>query len=379
MNGILDFSFLLGEPGLTDDDRNAYTAIIKKSGDRLINIINQIVDISKIESGLINLKMTEVNVNEQLEYVFKLLKPDAEEKKLKLSYKISLPQDKASINTDQEKLYAILTNIVKNAIKYTVEGFIEFGYTLRISDAGVNGTDGAAIARNTNELLFFVKDSGIGIPADRKEAIFDRFIQAEIADHQAREGVGLGLAISKSYVEMLGGRIWVESEPGRGSIFYFTIPSVIDAKKEKSSESFIPEEKKEASLLKLNILIAEDEEISLFLIKQIVSKISKRTLLAKNGIQAVDTCRNNPDIDLILMDIRMPEMDGYEATIQIRRFNRDVPIIAQTAFVLAEERALALQAGCNDFISKPVKKDELLAMIQLNCSRKDKNNQFIKT
>jgi signal transduction histidine kinase/CheY-like chemotaxis protein len=379
MNGILGFSYLLGESGLNRDERNAYLAIIKKSGDRLINIIDQIVDISKIESGLINLKVREVNINEKIEYVFKLLNPDAEEKKLKLSYKISLPQEKAFISTDQEKLYAILINIVKNAIKYTDKGSIEFGYTLTTSSSGGKEPDKADALGKTNVVMFFVKDTGIGIPADRQQAIFDRFIQADIGDRQAREGVGLGLAISKSYVEMLNGKIWVESEPGKGSTFYFTLPSGIDIEKEKASEALILDEKEETNIAKLNILIAEDEETSLFLIKQMVSKISKKTLIAKNGVQAVVACRNNPDIDLILMDLRMPELDGYEATHQIRQFNKKVPIIAQTAFVMAEERALALQAGCDDFISKPLKKDELLAIIQLNCNRKEINNQLIKT
>jgi signal transduction histidine kinase/ActR/RegA family two-component response regulator len=375
MNGILGFSYLLGEPGLNRDDRNEYIGLIKKSGDRLINVINQIVDISKIESGLIDLKVREVNINEQIEYVFKLLNPDAEEKNLKLSYKVSLAQEKAFIKTDKEKFYAILSNIVKNAIKYTDEGSIEFGYTLKVNAPVRKAGNKAGPAYKTKELLFFVKDTGIGIPADRQEAIFDRFIQADIDDRQAREGVGLGLAISKSYVEMLNGKLWVESEPGRGSTFYFTLPCKIEVEKEKASETVTPEEKNDIHIANLTILIAEDEEISLILIKQMVSKISKRIIFAKNGIQAVEACRNNPDIDLVLMDLRMPEMDGYEAIIQIRKFNRKVPIIAQTAFVMAEERVLAFKAGCNDFISKPLKKEELLAIIQLNCGQMELNNK----
>ncbi len=281
MNGILGFSYLLAEPGLNQDDRSEYIGLIKKSGDRLINLINQIVDISKIESGLINLKVREVNINEQIEYVFKLLNPCAEEKNLKLSYKVSLTQDNAFIRTDKEKFYTILTNIVKNAIKYTDKGTIEFGYILKAYAPASKAAKKAGSANNKNELLFFVKDTGIGIPADRQEAIFDRFIQADIDDRQAREGVGLGLAISKSYIEMLKGKIWVESEPGRGSSFYFTLPHNFEVEKEKASETAPQGEKNKIHISNLNILIAEDEEISLILMKQMVSKISKKSYLRK--------------------------------------------------------------------------------------------------
>ena len=177
----------------------------------MLNIINDIVDISKIEAGLMKLCLKESNMNEQIEYIYTFFKPEVETKGLDFSFITPLPANEAIIKTDREKVYAILTNLVKNAIKYTEKGFIEFGYTIKTNKEDI-------------ELEFYVKDTGIGIPNDRKEAIFERFIQADISDKMGLQGAGLGLSISKAYVEMLGGKIWVESEEGVGSTFYFTLP-----------------------------------------------------------------------------------------------------------------------------------------------------------
>ena len=218
MNGILGFSTLLSEPGLTGEDQEDYINMIQKSGARMLNIIDEIVDISKIESGQMEVNLAETNINEKIEHVYKLLKPDADKKKVILSFKNGLPFEDAIFKTDGEKLYAILTNLVKNGIKYTDEGTIAFGYIRVEAQFGAS-------------LQFFVHDTGIGIPLDRQFAIFDRFTQADIADVEARQGAGLGLSIAKSYVEMLGGSIWVESLPEKGSTFYFTLPDLLSYEK----------------------------------------------------------------------------------------------------------------------------------------------------
>jgi len=207
MNGILGFSALLKEPDLVGEKREEYIEIIEKSGARLLNILSDIIEISKIESGLMLVHYTKTNINELTKNIFILLRLDAEARKIDLSFNNGLHSEEACIKTDKEKLYSIVSNLVKNAIKYTDKGSIEFGYT-----------------KKGDVLTFYVKDSGIGIPKERQAAIFDRFTQADIADVQAREGAGLGLSISKSLVELLGGKIWVESEEGRGSTFYFTLP-----------------------------------------------------------------------------------------------------------------------------------------------------------
>ncbi len=207
MNGIMGFAELLKNPQLPGEQQREYAGIIEKSGKRMLNIINDIVDISRIEAGVMDVSLEKSNINEQLEYVYGFFKPQADDKGLQLILTDKLSTGKAMVLTDSEKLYAILTNLVKNAIKYSSQGTIQFGCN-----------------ENRSKLEFFVRDTGIGIPEDRQQAIFERFVQADIEDREARQGAGLGLAISKAYVEMLGGEIWVESKIGQGSTFYFTLP-----------------------------------------------------------------------------------------------------------------------------------------------------------
>jgi PAS domain S-box-containing protein len=351
MNGILGFAELLKEPDLTGEQQQEYIDIIGKSGNRMLNIINDIVDISKIEAGLMKLDIQQTNINEQIEYIYTFFKPEVEAKGMKLFFRNSLPAREAILTTDREKIYAILTNLVKNAIKYTNHGSIEFGY------------DPVAETGHGLSLQFYVKDTGIGIPKERQEAIFERFIQADITDKMAHQGAGLGLSITKAYVEMLGGEIWVESEVGIGSAFYFNLPYYAKPVKETLDQQFGSSVKIDA-ISKLKILIAEDDDVSEMLISINVNEFGKEILRARTGTEALESCRQNPDIDLVLMDIRMPEMGGYEATRLIREFNKDVVIIAQTAYGLSSDREKAIEAGCNNYISKPINKEELRVLIK---------------
>ncbi|MDP3912894.1 MAG: PAS domain S-box protein [Bacteroidota bacterium] len=351
MNGILGFSELLKEPGLSNEQQQEYIRIIEKSGARMLNIINDIVDISKIESGLMKLDLKQSDINEQIQYIYTFLKPEAEAKGIQLSYKNFLPAKEAIIKTDREKVYAILTNLVKNAIKYTDKGSIEFGYD-RVETL------------HATSLRFYVKDTGIGIPQNRQEAIFERFIQADVVDNQARQGAGLGLAITKSYVEMLGGRIWIESEQGIGSTFYFTLPYLPEAEEKIIVENMVSAGVEENHVNKLKILIVEDDESSRKFISIGIQEFGKEIINVQTGTEAVETCRIHPDIELILMDIQLPEIDGYEATRQIRKFNSKAIIIAQTAYALEGDREKAVEAGCNDYMSKPIKRDQLTTLIK---------------
>jgi signal transduction histidine kinase/CheY-like chemotaxis protein len=354
MNGILGFSELLKNPELTGDEQQEYLGIIEKSGERMLNIINDIVDISKIEAGLMKLDIEESNINKQIEYIYTFFKPEVEAKGITFSLRNSLSKEQSIIYTDREKTYAILTNLVKNAIKYTEEGSIEFGCKV-------------VETLHAMSLQFYVRDTGIGIPKHRQEAIFERFIQADIADKMARQGAGLGLSISKAYIEMLGGKIWVESEVGIGSTFYFTLPYNTSHERiiaQKNLQESQAENDPAPEVQGLKILIAEDDETSEMLLGIGVKKLSKQTLKARTGVEAVEIYLENPDIDLILMDIQMPGMNGYEATRQIRQINKVVVIIAQTAYGLSGDREKAIDAGCNDYIAKPVKNDELQRLIQ---------------
>ncbi len=347
MNGILGFSYLLSQPGLNSDKQQEYISIIKKSGDRMINVLNEIMDISKIESGLVEAIISDVNVNEKVKSVYDILKLEAVAKSIRFSFETSLPESAAIIKTDGEKLFGILSNLAKNAIKYSEVGSIEIGYY-----------------KKGDTLEFYVKDTGIGIHKDRQEAIFDRFIQADIEDVQARQGAGLGLSISKAFVELLGGIIWVESVLGKGSTFYFTLPYLQDISKRETFDSLTSFVNEEKELKKLKILIVEDDEVSELLFSNYVQEFVKQLLSARNGSEAVDTFRKNPNIDLILMDMSMPVMNGYDATRIIRKLNKDVIIIGLTAFAQDTDLKNAVGSGCNECIAKPVSKDHLMELIR---------------
>ena len=352
MNGILGFTELLKEPNLSSDDQQDFIQIIQISGARMLNTINNIVDVSKIESGLIQVDIKETNINEKMEFTYKFFKPEVEIKGLQFLFKNGLPSKEAIIKTDNEKVYGILTNLVRNAIKFTYEGSIEFGYE-----------------KKGEYLEFFVKDTGVGIPQKQHQMIFERFRQGSESHNRGYEGSGLGLSIAKSYVEMIDGEIWVESEEGKGSTFYFTIPYNPVLVEKTEGINVFSEEYKEVQLKNLKILIVEDDEISYSLLSRTLQKISKEVLHAITGVEAVEACRNNPDLDLVLMDIRMPEMDGNEATHQIRQFNKDVIIIAQTAYGFSSDKEKAIEAGCNDYISKPINKNLLYDLIKKHCNK----------
>ncbi|MDD4492521.1 MAG: ATP-binding protein [Bacteroidales bacterium] len=207
LNGIMGFAGLLADTDLTEDQKNQYIKIIEESGARMLNIINDLINISIIEAGQLVLHYSQFNLNELLDYIYAFFKPEIEKKGITFSLVKNLPAEEIILNSDREKVYAILMNIVRNASKYTNSGQISFGYELKES-----------------EILFFVKDTGIGISKDKQKVIFDRFIQAEKSISKYYEGAGLGLAITKAYVEKLGGKIWLESDLGTGSKFYFTLP-----------------------------------------------------------------------------------------------------------------------------------------------------------
>jgi signal transduction histidine kinase len=219
MNAILGFSELLKQPELTGENQKKYLEIIEKSGARLLTVVNDIIDISKVESKQMEVHISEFNILDQIKEVHAFFSPEAMGKGILLNIKNLLPSNEITIKSDNHKINAILVNLVKNAIKYCDIGIIEIG-----------------VEKKESILKFYVKDTGIGIAKDRQNAIFDRFVQADIEDIKALQGSGLGLSISKAYVEMLGGEIWVESEPEKGATFYFTIPDEIKIAKDDNDD-----------------------------------------------------------------------------------------------------------------------------------------------
>ncbi len=350
MNGILGFTEVLKSDDLTSSQQKQYIDIVKSSGDRMLNTINNLMDISMIKSGLVKTTISEMDIQEQFSYLYSFYKPLAEEKGLVLLLNNAIPPSNNIIKCDSQKIISVLKNLINNAIKFSNKGVILFACRNKIEQA-------------VPMIEFSVKDNGIGIPEDRQKAIFDKFVQGDIEDAEAHQGSGLGLSISKAYVEMLGGKLIVESKLNKGSKFSFTIPYQSDAKEalnnvEKPNKINTGEINRN-----LKILIVEDEIVVKLHLTQLVKRLSDNILFAETGKAAIDICKNNPDIDLVLMDIQMPIMDGYTATREIRKFNKDVIIIAQTAFTLDGDREKSINAGCNDYITKPIRKEILMKTI----------------
>ena len=344
MNGILGFSQLLKEPQLSGEEQTEYIDLIHQSGERMLNLINDLIDISRIYSNEATVQVTETNVNQVLDNLLAFFKLEARKKGLRLSSMKGLSDLECIIETDSAKLSQILINLIQNAIKFTAKGGIDFGYSKK------EGT-----------LEFFCIDSGMGIAVDKKTKIFERFHQVNTSLTRAHEGAGLGLSISKAFVEMLGGSMKVESVEGAGSTFSFTLPY---KQPDSAPDTSLPVVKNAIdSPPSLCILVAEDDSVSTILFKKNLKGDNITILCAENGWEAVELVGHHPEINLVLMDIQMPVMNGYDATKLIKQKRPDLPIIAQSAFTSKEEREKATEAGCDGFITKPINKSELLELM----------------
>jgi PAS domain S-box-containing protein len=343
MNAIVGFSALLSETEIDDQTRKSYIEVIVQSSDHLLSIITDIVDISNIEANLIKTNKNEISLNATIKAICDQFIPRADEKKIKPVCETGLSDSDSLIVTDSTKLTEILSNLISNALKFTEKGYIKISYELK-----------------KNFLEFCVADSGIGISPEHHARIFDRFYQIQNSLERLYEGTGLGLAISKAYVEHLGGKIWFTSEPGKGTSFFFTLPY----EKQVAKSGSIDEKKAGDSFIfpvKKIILVAEDVESNFKLIRYFLSGSNVEVLHAYNGKEAVEKCLSSGNIDLVLMDIKMPVMDGYTAVKLIRKRNSSIPIIAQTAY--ADDKDKAIECGCSGFISKPFDKKGLLKVI----------------
>lgn len=346
MNGILGFSELLKEPDLSGEEQTKFIDLIQQSGKRLMNLINDLIDISRIESGDTQVHISETSVNQLLHDITHIFKPEADKKELRFSCSPGLPDHESIIGTDSSKVKKILTNLIQNALKFTSSGDIKVGYT-----------------KKGDILEFYVTDTGIGIAVDMKTKIFERFRQANNTLTRHHEGAGLGLSIALAYVTMLGDTIRVESEVGTGSTFFFSLPYnpppplvIPSAAKDPSHPILSPHSA-------LCILIAEDDAVCRLVLEMHLKADNITILYAVNGQEAVEVVRCHPEINLVFMDIKMPVMNGFDATRHIKEFRPKLPVIAQTAFTSFEEREKARQAGCNGFITKPINKSELLALM----------------
>jgi len=347
MNSIVGFSELLKDKKLSESEKDQYLEMISKSSDQLLNIVNEVLDISLIETGNLSVNLRRVQLNNLMKEIYLSYKPLIN-KEISFTMSTGLSDTLSLILTDVIKIRQIISNLLNNAVKFTDKGHIGFGYTLE-----------------ENELNFFIEDTGIGIPSDSHDKIFERFLKVGSDNERLYEGVGLGLAICKGNIDLLKGKIWMDSKPGKGSKFLFTIPykPVYEEEPVKGKNKDLVR-----TLNNLTILVAEDDDVNFLYIKEIFKGAGAEILHAINGREAVEMCEKNDRIGIVLIDIKMPVMNGYEAIKKIREFRPGLPIIAQTAFALSNEMLKAFNAGSNDYISKPFTRKQLLSIVSKNMS-----------
>ena len=342
LNAIVGFSNFLSDPGLTSEKRKEFVDIINLSSGQLLSIITDIITVATLEAGQERLNNRETDINNLLINVHEQFHFKSTHPGISLEYVTHLDDDEAIVFADSVKIIQVLTNLVGNALKFTKEGRVEIGCSLQ-----------------QEKLQFSVSDTGIGMAPEFHHKIFERFRQADAAITREFGGTGLGLAISKAYVELMGGNIWVDSVPGKGSTFHFTIPY------EPAKPKTEPLNKSEMNGLSNDnlgktILVAEDEINNFLLIREMLRSGALKIIRAENGEQAVEACDQNPDINLVLMDIKMPVMDGIEAAKIIKSHRPDLPIIAITAYALDTDRRRIIESGFDEYLSKPMKKAELI-------------------
>jgi PAS domain S-box-containing protein len=345
MNGILGFLTLMKEPDLSEENKAAYINIVTMSGHRLLETINDIIEISKIETGVIQVNMSAVSVAELIGYYNGFFHQQADQKGLEFVVSNGLPEGLHYFISDKNKLDSIISNLIKNAIKFTQSGSVHFGCYIE-----------------NNRIVFYVKDTGIGIKKEHLSLIFERFVQGDFSASRLHEGSGLGLSIVKAYVELLEGEIKVESKVGEGTIFSFSIPCIVT--ENGNSKNLKPSSEEKVHKKKIKILIAEDDHASFLYLQKVLAADDVTIIRTTTGEDTVTCAREDTGIAVILMDIKMPGMSGIEATRKIREFNSKIPIIAQTAYSMSGDRDLAADAGCNDFITKPVNRHELEKLVK---------------
>jgi PAS domain S-box-containing protein len=346
LNAIIGFSGFLSQNDISDEDRQRFIDIINQSNKQLLNTINDIFNISHIEAGQVMLKQNEVYIGKVLNNLYHQFLPETEIKGLSLKIELNnINPDKDIIISDEGKLLQILSNLIGNAIKFTPEGSIILGCT-----------------KTENRLKIFVKDTGIGIHETEHSKVFERFYQVDRSISRNYSGAGLGLSISAAYVKLMGGELKLESEPNKGSSFYFEIPVMTAPEvhqksmgKKMAMESF--------RVKNATILIAEDEFSNFKLLEYVLKGLGASILHAEDGMEALNICRSDLKIDLVLMDIKMPVLDGYSATREIKKIRPELPVIAQTAYADYGDWQKALEAGCADFIAKPIQKEQLLGIL----------------
>jgi len=342
LNGIMGFGQILTDNNLSTEEKEQYSQMLNSSSLRLVNTITNFMDISLLRSGNQKVYKKEINIKGRVSEIVSRFIESCQEKKLEISITPSLPDPEAKLYTDSELFSKILYQLIDNAVKFTHVGTITVGYQIY-----------------KNEVHFFVSDTGIGISLENQVQIFDSFIQEDGQITRRYEGSGLGLSIAQGLVNLLEGKIWLKSEKGKGSTFYFSLPYQKSAPETAQPFAVSPPLKERQT-----ILITEDDEINFYYFKTLLTHDRVEILHAEDGIEAVELCKENPEIELVLMDLKMVDMDGFEATRRIKSFRPELPIIAITAYSETEDKRKALLAGCDEFLTKPVKKEFLIKKLE---------------
>lgn len=356
LNSIMGFADLLDDESLSIEERKEFIDSINLSGKALTNLINDIIDIAKIEASQLKITPSIFELHDLLKEIKKTFDEDIKRKKnkdisLDIQYNTS---EQLFLKTDSSRLHQILNNLLTNAIKFTDTGSVTVSYCIRKIG-------------EVRHIQFMVKDTGIGISHEHQEKIFDRFTKIENPKQKQYRGNGLGLAITKNLVELLGGNIWVESEEKKGSTFTFHIPfeQVTVINTENKTEDYTPKEIIDWS--NKTILIAEDEESNFRFIKAALQKTHVNIVWVQNGDEVLEELKKGTKFDAILMDIKMPGLNGLDTTKIIREIQgNSIPIIAQTAFAMSGEKEKCIEAGCNDYLAKPIKQKDLIQSINKN-------------
>lgn len=352
LNAIIGFTNLLEDNFEDKKVAHSYMEYVKNSCNSLLYLINELIDTTKIEAGKIKITEDDCDIhdllNELQAYTRYHLKQN---KKFNIDVIIDkqINQKHYYVKTDYLRLKQVFLNLINNALKFTDSGYLKIGYTI------VN-------RGNIAYIQFEVEDTGIGIAPEKQKSIFDRYVQVEETYFRNISGTGLGLSISKNLIELMGGQIWLESTTNKGTVFYFTIPNRISNITPKKETNYSNMTKQYDWTGKI-ILIAEDAPINYVLLEKTIEKTKATVLWAKDGKEAIDIFKEKEKIDLILMDMQMPVMSGYDATLEIKKINKDIPIIAQTAYAMSGEKEKILEIGCNDYISKPIDRKILLEKI----------------
>ncbi len=351
MNAIVGLSRLLVDTSISLEERKSFTNIINDNSQVLLKLIEDIIDVSKIEAGQISIIKSECQINKLLDEILETFKNQVEtqgNRNTVLSVHKGFDNDNTTIITDPHRLRQILVNLIGNSCKFTRKGSVEFGYE----------------PERGGKLRFFVKDTGIGISKEKTKVIFNRFRQGEDSSKRNFGGAGLGLTISKSLVEMLGGEIWVESSQGIGTTFYFNIPCLHSESGEPSRKIVQISRGKKLVLKDKTIVVAEDIEANFRLIEALLKKTHALVLWARDGEETLEICRKNKKIDLVLLDINMPQVNGYDVLVEIKKMNPSIPVIMQTAYAMPGEKERFVSAGCDGYLTKPINTEEMFNSIR---------------